>query len=60
MMLFQPVTETEIAPSVKLIDAATNREVSESEYFDQIRQIFNRRNPHHAVGKDILQLDDPE
>lgn len=58
MLLFQPVTgDAAIVPWVKVIDALTGRELSEAEYFENIRQIYNRRNPHAAVGDDLLDLD---
>lgn len=58
MMLFQPVTgEVSVEPWVRLVDALSNRVKSEPEYFESIRQIYNRRNPHAAVGDDLLDLD---
>jgi hypothetical protein len=59
MMLFQPVThDPGLKPWVRLIDTITNRQMAEPEYFDTIRQIYNRRNPHRAIGEDILEADD--
>jgi len=61
MLLFRPRTEDlNSVPSVRLIDTITNRELSEAEYFDELRQIFNRRNPHAAVGDDILEMEGDE
>jgi hypothetical protein len=58
MMLFQPVTEDPSQPPwLKLIDSLTNKEMSEAEYFEMIRQIYNRRNPHFAIGDDIIEFD---
>ena len=55
MMLFQPKTEdASVIPWVRLIDCITARELTELEYFDSIRQIFNRRNPHAAIGEDDI------
>lgn len=61
MMLFQPLTGDGTGdPWVRLIDTISGRELSEAEYFDEIRQIFNRRNPHAAIGEDIIDVDEPE
>jgi hypothetical protein len=58
MLLFQPVTaDASVKPWVKVIDALANRELTEADYFENLRQIYNRRNPHAAVGDDILDLD---
>jgi hypothetical protein len=59
LMLFQPVTsDPAVKPWVRLFDSVENRELSEAEYFDCVRQIYNRRNPHGPVGADILSDDD--
>ncbi len=59
MMLFQPVThDPAVTPWIRLIDTISNKQVTEAEYFDLIRQIYNRRNPHTAIGEDILEVDD--
>lgn len=59
MMLFQPVTRDPAAtPWVRLIDTTTNKQLTEAEYFDTIRQIHNRRNPHTAIGEDIIEDDE--
>jgi len=59
MLLFQPVSSTgDERPWVRLIDAATGKELDESDYFDSIRQIYNRRNPHAAIGDDVLNIED--
>lgn len=61
MLLFQPRTEDpKIDPWTKLVDTASGEEITESEYFDRIRQIYNRRNPHAAIGDDIIEMDDDE
>ena len=58
MLLFQPLTENDsVKPWVKVIDALNKQELSEAQYFENIRQIYNRRNPHVAVGDDMLDLD---
>jgi hypothetical protein len=61
LMLFQPLTDDQaIKPSVRLFDALTNIEMSESEYYDALRQLYNRRNPHAAIGDDIIEIEEPE
>src|SRR5947209_4222216 len=59
MLLFQPVTHNaDETPWVRLIDTISNKQMTEPEYFDMIRQVYNRRNPHTAIGEDILEEDD--
>ncbi len=61
MMLFQPiVADGQVEPWVRLVDTITGREMAEAEYYDLIRQIYNRRNPHGAIGDDILSIEDGE
>jgi hypothetical protein len=50
MMLFEPCREGGPQPSLRLIDAVTEEERSEDEYFALLRAIFNERNPHAMVG----------
>lgn len=51
MMLFQPKTTDEsIEPWVRLFDTK-GRELSEEEYFDDLLQTFNTRNPHMVIGE---------
>jgi hypothetical protein len=59
MILFQPLThDPEVKPWIRIIDTISNRQMPEAEYFDMIRQIVNRRNPHTAIGEDIIDEDD--
>lgn len=59
MVLFQPVTaDTSREPWLRLVDSVTGRELSEAEYFDTIRQLYNRRNPHAAIGSDVINLEE--
>ncbi len=50
MMLFQPATAGGAKPSVRLIDATTEREVTEAAYLKTLLDLYNRRNPHAMVG----------
>lgn len=55
MMLFQPLTDDKrLPPWVRLFDSLTNSELSETDYYNVIRDIYNRRNPHAPIGEDIL------
>lgn len=49
LMLFQPLQSGLPHPWIKLIDARTENELSESDYFQMIRNVYNRRNPHAAI-----------
>jgi hypothetical protein len=55
MLLFQPVTDDPTKPPfVKLVDSVTRDLLDEATYFDSLRRIFNRRNPHMAVGEESI------
>lgn len=59
MMLFQPLTsEKANKPWIRLVDAQTDAEITEAEYFDLIRQAYNTRNPHRAIGEDVIEGED--
>jgi hypothetical protein len=61
MLLFQSRSDDlTVVPWVRLIETITGRELTEPQYFDSIRQIYNRRNPHAAVGDDIIELEDSD
>jgi transposase InsO family protein len=61
MLLFEPMSETlSTTPSIRLIDTVSNRDMTEDQYFDAIRQIYNRRNPHAAIGEDIIEMESDE
>jgi len=58
MLLFQPITEDGATPSVRLVDAASGREISEREYFEAVRELYNRRNPQAMVtGESLVNAD---
>jgi len=62
LMLFQPLREKNGEPRVRLC-AATVRpeiahEISESQYFEHLRAIYNVRNPHAQVGVERLDHED--
>jgi hypothetical protein len=54
LMLFQPVIEGGPAPWVKLIDSVSQREMTEMEYLQMLRELYNLRNPHDAVGEEAI------
>lgn len=59
MMLFQPLTsDASQPPWIRLVDTMTVREMTQAEYFDMIRDTYNRRNPHNPIGEDILDVED--
>lgn len=44
---------------VKLVDCSTGVNISEGEYFERLRQMYNERNPHAPIGSDFdLDEDD--
>ncbi len=52
MMLFQPAIEAGPKPWVRLIDAETENEMTEQEYFLLLRNTYNKRNPHTAIDEE--------
>jgi len=52
LALFQPVVERGPSPWVKLVDAVTQRQITEQEYFLALREIYNGRNPHARIGEE--------
>ncbi len=58
MLLFEPAAAGGPPPSFKLIDSVRTKEMTEQDYFLMLREIYNRRNPHAAVGQE--QEDEPE
>lgn len=49
MMLFEPFRQVSARPKVKLIDAISGVEISEQEYFQRVREIYNKRNPQAVI-----------
>ena len=58
MVLFQPVAHGLQEPWLKLSDSITGKELTEAEYFETIRQLYNRRNPLAAIGKDVINIEE--
>jgi hypothetical protein len=54
MMLFQPVTKSKRKVKFTLVDARTGLQMTEDQYFQRLRQIYNDRNPHAPVGEPDL------
>jgi hypothetical protein len=52
MILFRPVTPSGPDPEVRLIDSQTEREISERDYYLNLRSIYNSRNPHALIEPD--------
>ncbi len=53
LALFQPLTAAAPEPSLTLFDALTENEVAEPAYFQALKDLFNRRNPHVALEEEI-------
>jgi hypothetical protein len=51
MMLFEPWTEPNPTGTFKLFDAKTGQVLTEEQYFENLRQIYNGRNPHALIGE---------
>jgi hypothetical protein len=51
MLLFQPVVGGGPNPSVSLIDAVSEHETNERDYFEKLRLIYNIRNPHAMIER---------
>jgi hypothetical protein len=59
-LLYDPVSA--ISPKarvVKLVDCTTGQVITETQYFDLLRQIYNERNPHAPIGSEF-ELDENE
>lgn len=57
LLLFHPITPKVPKPSVKLFDAVTEQEVTEAAYFQALKELYHRRNPHVALEQEIDDLD---
>lgn len=51
MLLYQPPSGAGSIPWAKLVNCQTGNELDEPEYFDMLRDIYNGRNPHAAIGE---------
>ncbi len=49
-LLYQPVNTSGVEPWVRLFDSQTGEELSESDYFSALKDIYNLRNPHAIIG----------
>lgn len=55
MMLFEPFSGKKRRLSLSLLDAQTGSALTEKEYFLNLREIYNNRNPHALVGEEDLE-----
>lgn len=55
MMLFEPVTSGQLGGNFQLYDAKTEKLITEEEYRQTIRRIYNERNPHAPIGERDLE-----
>jgi hypothetical protein len=51
LMLFEPRADNAVRLPYSLVDAITEAKLSESDYFDRLREVYNRRNPHAPIGE---------
>jgi hypothetical protein len=49
MILFQPVMDDGPQPWFKFVDAKTRSEMTEQQYFQMLRDLYNYRNPHAII-----------
>lgn len=57
MMLFQPRSEPNDEPWVKLYARGTREQLSEQEYFERLRNIYNVRNAQSQIGVEHLKAE---
>lgn len=56
-LCYQPMTADNPEPSItRMVDCTTLKEVDEQLYFEQLRSIYNDRNPHAPVGEEFAGL----
>jgi hypothetical protein len=55
MMLFQPLTGRKRKGKFQLFDAKTRKIITEEEYLQNLRRIYNDRNQHAPVGESTLE-----
>ncbi len=58
LLLFQPVVDGAPPAGVRFFDALTGSGLSEEQYFINLRDIFNRRNPHIVMDQGLDPLQD--
>ncbi|MGE5549767.1 MAG: hypothetical protein ACM3ZC_04445 [Bacteroidota bacterium] len=51
MLLYQPIQGGKSEPWVRLIDARTGKEMTETCYFQMLRDLYNLRNPHSTIDE---------
>jgi hypothetical protein len=56
MMLFEPVASDRPSGDFQLYDAKTEQLITEDDYLQTVRRIYNERNPHALIGE--RDLDD--
>lgn len=57
MMLFEPLTAAAPDGNFQLYDARTEKLITEEEYIETLRRIYNDRNPHAPIGERDLEDD---
>ena len=59
MLLFNPASDDREEPWVRLytLDLGQLRQLSEQQFFDRLRDVYNFRNPHMQIGIEELKAD---
>lgn len=57
LLLYEPGNDGG-EPTLRIFDAPSRQELTEDQYFAKLREIYNDRNPHDAIGPGILHLDE--
>jgi hypothetical protein len=57
MLLYRPMGHPD-TPNIRIIDAASGEEISETLYFANLHRLFSERNPHMTIGASILNIDE--
>lgn len=55
LLLFEPYSDEKPTSEFQLISAETGEILSEDQYFQRLREIYNLRNPHNPVGESDLE-----
>lgn len=51
LMLYEAPADGGVVPSVRLVNADTQRELTEQDYYQLLRDLYNTRNPQAAIGE---------
>lgn len=57
LLLFKPLRSNGEHPSFKLFDAITRKQLTENQYFKQLLELHDSRNPHCPLAEDVADED---